>query len=273
MLRTANKMQFSTEDPFQGPVPQSIPLPQTPLTAVLAQIRFPEVLSITRPDFVSEFQEEIRADYPNCEQSAEYLIELRPSSGNQAISQKWTFDDSNRRWRTTLATGFLALETRSYTSRTDFIARFALLADALSKTIQPRLMTRIGIRYVDRIYGDALPHLSRFVRPEVLGTYSESRHEKIEQTWTQLTARANPGKLTTRWGLMPQGMSHEPNLMPPIDEVCWFLDTDAYLEFEEPEEFESTLIRQHLECLANRSFGFFRWAVSDEFLIHCGAEL
>lgn len=33
-------MTFSNESPFSGPVPDSVPLPQTPLTGVLVQIVF-----------------------------------------------------------------------------------------------------------------------------------------------------------------------------------------------------------------------------------------
>ena len=267
------KMTFSTENPFEGPVPRAVPLPGTPLTAVLAQIRFPEVLSIAKAEFVSGFQEEIRANYPICEQSTEHLFEVHPPAVNQSISQNWRFKDSTGLWRATLASGFFALETRNYTSREDFTARVAVLASALSATIEPKMMIRIGIRYVDRIHGDALHQLARFVRPEVLGAYNDSSHENIEQAWTQLTATAKPGKLTARWGYMPRNRTHEPDLMPPIGDPCWFLDTDAYVEFKEPEEFDSTGIEGHLTNLADRSYGFFRWAVSEEFLRHCGGEV
>jgi len=172
-----------------------------------------------------------------------------------------------------LSSGFFALETRSYSSREDFTARVAQLASSLSTTIKPNSMTRIGIRYVDRVHGEILDELERFVRPEISGTHSESIRADIEQTWTQLTATADSGKLTSRWGYMPPSMTHEPDLMPPISESCWFLDTDAYVGFSAPEQFDSTHIREKLNALASRSYGFFRWAVSDEFLQHCGGKV
>ena len=266
-------MKFSTQNPFSGPVPLAVPLPRTPLTAVLAQIRFPEVLSVAKAEFVSGFQEEIRANYPICEHSTEHLFEVNPPGVNQSISQNWRFKDSTGLWRATLASGFLTLETRSYTSREDFTARVGLLARALSAIINPNLMTRIGIRYVDRINGKALEHIERFVRPEVLGAFNEASRKNIEQAWSQMTATADPGKLTARWGFMPKGLSHEPDLMPPIDGSCWFLDSDAHLEFRETEAFDSIRIQEHLSNLADRSYGFFRWAVSEEFLRHCGGEI
>ncbi len=266
------QMNFSTENPFFGPVPGTIPLPRTPLTAVLAQIRFPEILSVAKAEFVSDFQEEIRQDYPICASSTEHLFEVRPSAVNQSLSQNWRFNDSTGLWRTTLASGFFALETRGYSSREDFVARVAQLANALSNTVKPNSTTRIGIRYVDRVHGESLDALERFVRPEVLGPCNEPLRENIEQVWTQLTAMTDHGKLTARWGHMPRGMTHEPDLMPPIEESCWFLDTDAYMEFSEPRQFESTYIADKLDQLASRSYGFFRWAVSDEFLRHCGGR-
>ncbi len=266
-------MNFSAENPFNGPIPPSVPLPQSPLTAVLAQIRFPEVLSVAKAEFVSGFQERIRESYPICKPSTEHLFEVRPPAVNQSVSQNWRFKDSTELWRATLASGFFALETRNYTSDEDFIARVELLANALSETIKPHSMTRIGIRYVDRIHGEALGQIKRFVRPEVLGAFNESCHENIEQTWTQLAATGDPGKLNARWGYMPQGLTHEPDLMPPINESCWFLDTDAYMEFDTPEAFNATEIQKHLSNLTDRSYAVFRWAVSDEFLRHCGGEV
>ena len=57
-------MPFSAENPFRGPVPDTVSLPNTPLTGVLVQIVFPEILSIAKADRVADFQELIRADYP-----------------------------------------------------------------------------------------------------------------------------------------------------------------------------------------------------------------
>ena len=57
-------MIFSPNNPFVGPVPPTVHLPNSPLTSVLVQVKFPEILSIAKTEFIADFQESIRADYP-----------------------------------------------------------------------------------------------------------------------------------------------------------------------------------------------------------------
>ena len=58
-------MGFSSESPFFGAVPPTVQLPNTPLTGVVVQISFHEVRSIATAEFIANFQEHIRADYPS----------------------------------------------------------------------------------------------------------------------------------------------------------------------------------------------------------------
>ena len=50
-------------DPFVAALPAEVPLKDAPLVRVIAQIRFPEILSIEQRDFVAPFQEAIRGTY------------------------------------------------------------------------------------------------------------------------------------------------------------------------------------------------------------------
>ena len=81
------------------------------------------------------------------------------------------------------------------------------------------------------------------------------------------------GKLSSRWGYMPANQTHEPSLMPAIAVPSWFLDIDTYQDFKEPIEFNPEDVRERTMQLATRSHGFFRWAVSDDFLRSYGGEL
>src|SRR5436190_3694501 len=51
-------------DPLVAPSPREIPLKDSPLVRVIAQVRFPQILSIRQPEFVAPFQEALRAKYP-----------------------------------------------------------------------------------------------------------------------------------------------------------------------------------------------------------------
>ncbi|MDE0064108.1 MAG: TIGR04255 family protein [Gammaproteobacteria bacterium] len=266
-------MTFSKEDPFEGKVPPSVPLPATPLSGVLVQIRFPEVLSIAKVDYIAEFQELIRSRYPLSNQDRNLVLQMGPDGAKQTTYPNWRFMDADGGWRVSLTTNFLALETRAYAGRQDFIDRTAAVSKALQATVDPSFMTRVGIRYVDRLQGELLDDLPRLVRPEVLGLCTGMRLKNISRTWSEVSAATEAGPITARWGFMPPNQTHEPELMPPVAAPCWFLDTDAYLEFPDPRKFDSDKIATHVTELATRSYGFFRWVVNDAFLKACGAQV
>ena len=264
-------MSFSSADPFNGAVPTTVPLPQTPLTGVLAQVRFPQVLSIAKEDYVAVFQEKIRSAYPLSQLEHGFTLNVTNEGAKQTTSPNYRFFDAGRRWRVSLTTGFVAVETRDYLSREDFTHRVVSVVEALSDTINPAYLTRIGVRYVDRLHGEHLDNLDRYVRPEVLGIYTHRRRHSIDRTITEVVAGTDTGSLASRWGFMPANQTHEPDLMPPIPNPSWFLDVDVYKEYEEPCTFDAQHIEEHVKGLAKRAYAFFRWVASYDLLLACGA--
>ena len=266
-------MIFSTESPFVGPASPTVHLPNTPLTGVLVQVRFPEVFSIAKAEFIADFQERIRADYPLHYLDQNPVLELKNDGGKQGLIPNWRFYDAARQWRLSLTTGFVALETRAYQSRLDFTQRADTIMRALSATIKPGLTTRVGVRYVDRIHGPQWEQLSSFVRPEILGLYKGDYRENLNRTWNEIVCETDAGTMTSRWGFMPANQTHEPDLMPPISAPSWFLDVDVYNEFAQPKAFDADEIKTRITNLTTRAYGFFRWVMSDEFLIACGGDI
>ena len=266
-------MSFSTESPFVGPVPSTVQLLNAPLTAVLVQIRFPDVLSIAKAEFIADFQESIRMNYPFNQEHHNSVLELMDGNFKQTKVTNWRFFDKERQWRISLASNFLALETRAYKSRTEFTQRTVDVMHALSSTINPNLMTRIGVRYVNQLYGPKWEQLSRYIRPEVLGISIEEHQEKLSRTLNEIAGETDVGLMTSRWGFMPANQTHEPDLMPQISTPSWFLDIDVYNDFAQPESFDVKEIESRVMRLAARAYGFFRWTVNDEFLISCGGDI
>ena len=268
-------MTFSSENPFIGTVPETVHLPNTPLTGVLIQVRFPEILSIAKTEFIADFQESIRADYPfhHLDQNPVLDLELSNNSIRQSLMPNWRFFDKERQWRLSLTASFISLETRAYKSRSDLTERADTVVRALSDTIKPSMMTRIGVRYVDRIHGPNWEKLSYFIRPEILGPYTGDYRDNLSRTLNEIICETDVGSMISRWGYMPANQTHEPELMPPISAPSWFLDIDAYNEFEQPEAFDADEIKSRVEKMATRTYGFFRWAVNDEFLRACGGKI
>lgn len=191
-------MTFSNESPFSGPVPDSVPLPQTPLTGVLVQIVFPEILSIVKADRVADFQDKIRADYPLNQQDQNLVLQLTADGAKSTQTPNWRFFDAASEWRISLTTTFLAIETRVYRSREDLTDRVGAVANALQGTIKPGIMTRIGVRYVDRVHGDSLSRLGQLVRPEVMGVYTSAHRDSLGRTLSEVGGNADAGSITSR---------------------------------------------------------------------------
>lgn len=236
-------------------------------------MKFPEILSIAKTEFIADFQENIRAEYPLQHLDQQPVLELKNFNVAESLVPHWRFLCKANSWRISLTTNFVSLETRAYESRLDFTQRFDTIVRALSKSIKPGLTTRIGVRYVDRIHGPQLEKIARFVRPEILGLYSVNLRSNLRRTFNEVVSETDVGAMTSRWGYMPANQTHEPDLMPPISAQSWFLDTDVYNNFTPPEAFDADEIKSCVTSLATRAYGFFRWVVNEDFLEACGGDV
>src|SRR5690606_15018841 len=109
----------------------------------------------------------------------------------------WRFFDIERVHRLTLTSEAITLEAASYTSREDFLQRFAFILEALTKTIKPSLAQRIGFRYFNRISeeGNALSHLSEMIEPELLGLLRPPLAEHINISMSEFSGSTKEGKI------------------------------------------------------------------------------
>jgi uncharacterized protein (TIGR04255 family) len=261
-------------NPLSAPLPAEVPLPNSPLVRVIAQVRFPPVLSIERQDFIAPFQEAIRATYPVLHPEQVQGIMLGPlgvAPGQKQIA--WRFSDVEDKWRVSVTTEFIAIETTSYTSRSDFLNRLRFVLDAFREHVEPALVQRLGIRYIDRVTGDALAEIGQLVQKEVLGIVSTSFSEQARHSVTEtlFDLPASKEQLLARWGRIPAGATVDPNAIEPIDEPSWILDLDMFSDDQHPflpEEIVATA-----RTYAARLYTVFRWAVTNEFLLRYGGEL
>lgn len=261
-------------DPLAGPIPEEVPLETTPLVGVIAQVRFPPVLSINRPDFVAPFQETIRQTYPIMEQQQTQARAI--AEPNQAAPETpqimWKFSDVADEWMASLAPDFLALTTKAYESRSGFVERFRVVVEALDEHIQPSGIDRLGVRYIDRITGDTLDKITVLIRREMIGIIGTPTQQHIQRSLSQ-TLFELPGvqeKLQVRWGQVPAGVTAELGLIEPADSPSWVLDTDMFSTEQRP--FDVSRLIEDVRRYAERTYAFFRWAVTDEFLRYYGGK-
>lgn len=263
----------ANETPLTGPPPAEVPLRDAPLVRVITQVRFPLVASVEKPDFIAPFQETIRAEYPvlRPEQSRSVVLSQQGVMDARA-NTVWRFHDASDAWRVTLAPDFLALETGRYASRDDFLDRLRQVLEALVAHVDPKVIDRLGVRYIDRVAGDNLSDLPQLVRPEVCGVLStplasRARHSISE---AMFVLPDNAGQVMARWGLVPPRGTVDPAAVDVIDEPSWLLDVDAFQA--ETRELDVEAAVQQARGFAERIYSVFRWAVTDEFLRRYGGQ-
>jgi uncharacterized protein (TIGR04255 family) len=263
---------MSAIDPLVAATPKEIPLKDAPLVRVIAQLRFPEILSVEQRDFVAPFQEAIRATYPVLRQEQTQGIVVGPAGVTSAKPQiAWRFSDGEGHWRVSLTPEFLALETTKYTSRGDFFQRLRLLAEALNEHFEPGQLDRLGVRYIDRVTGAAVDDIAKLVRPEVRGITGTIAATHALHALSESMFATDNARVLTRWGFLPAGATVDPAAIEPASEKSWILDLDMFSDAPMP--FAVDRVVAEAQRYAERLYTIFRWAVTDEFLRRYGAKL
>ena len=184
----------------------------------------------------------------------------------------WRFHDASEAWRVILAPDFLALETIKYTSRDDFLQRLGVVLQALKEHVDPQIVDRLGVRYIDQVTGENLEALPQLVRPEVAGILGTPLRAHVRHAISEhvFALPEDAGQVTARWGLVPPRGTVDPGAIDAIEEASWLLDVDAFQVERRALEVEA--IVDQVRGFAERIYSIFRWAVTDEFLRRYGGE-
>ena len=262
------------------PMPtQEVHLPQAPLARVIAQTRFPPILAIRNPDKVAVFQEEVREAYPHLSLEQVHRIELGGQTPNVSQGLIWRLADQEKDapWRVSLGVDFVALETSSYVSRTDFLDRWGTVLSALEGTFNPASANRLGLRYINRLTGAALGQVNEMVRPGVLGLIQSSEEPEAElgasalhlMTDAQFLVR-DGARIHARWGQLPNNATHDPDAIEAVEGPSWVLDLDMFTT--EPRAFALESLHTAATDFAECLYWLFRQMVRAEFLRYHGGE-
>ena len=261
-------------DPLVAPIPAEIPLPDAPLVRVIAQVRFPLVIAIQQREFVAPFQEAIRKRYPVLRQEQVQGLVLAPPGVQvqvAAASPVWRFSDTTGHWRVSLAPEFLAIETTKYSSRDDFLTRLQDVAGALAEHVEPQVVDRFGLRYIDRIIVNSPNDISPLVRAEVLGFIASKAATHLQHSLSESVFAVEQNRLLARWGTLPPNTTYDAAALEPVAQRSWVLDLDLFRDTAQPFAVEE-LVRE-ARRFAERIYAVFRWAVTPEFLRRHGGQL
>lgn len=266
--------KVANTNPLIAKPPEEVPLKTAPLVRVIAQVRFPPILSIGERSFVGHFQEAIREKYPILQPEQTHGLIFGPQGLIPTDPQViWRFADADNNWRVSLASDFVSLETVAYSSRSDFLERLKNVLVALDIHIKPQIVERFGLRYIDRVVSQEMKDISKLVRPEIAGILATEIGENLHQTINESLFKLPEGQeqIIARWGLLPANATIDPAAVEPIAETSWVLDLDMSLSTQRAFSVEGLVSEAHR--FAERIYTFFRWAVNDDFLRRFGGEL
>src|SRR6056297_721181 len=260
---------MKSNNPFAGPEPQEVYLPEAPLVKVLCQIRFPTIASIDKKEFIAPFQEAIRHNYPKLIKDQGVELSFGPQGGNFSTKVIWRMLDKSMKWRVSCGENFLSLETSAYPGRKIFMKALEEVIDKMRTTIQPDLVERVGLRYINRVQFNSIGHLSGLLNPGVLGIVGDEIDDNLSSSLTETKFTLSEElKLTAKWGLLPAGQSYDPTVLDPAEKRNWILDIDGFSE--ESLDFDLETILPRLDRLADIDYRLFLFTVTDTLLKEYG---
>jgi len=257
---------------FTGPPPEEVHLLRAPLVTVITQIKFPVITSVEQVGFIAAFQEAIRHKFPRFESNSFPNFVVKDNNIVPGVKNIWRFRNDSGHYTVSLASDFIALETTSYTSRTEFLSVWNFILNEVMKNIAPGSMDRIGLRYINRISAPEIDRIEDLVRLNMLGVSKTSIELDVKYAISEALIGADDDRsILVRWGRLAPKMIHDPSVLLPIDSVSWILDIDSFTEHRgifNPDE-----ARECADRLADAEYRFFRWSVTDEFLSTYGGEI
>ncbi|MEV0553839.1 TIGR04255 family protein [Streptomyces sp. NPDC050597] len=248
-----------------------VPLSRAPLKRVLAQVRFPSVPDLALPEGQHRFTQSLRSLYPIARQQSGINLVIGPEGVTQQASQSmvWQLHSKDEEWQVSFSDGFVALETKRYTSRQDFCKRFTSILESLSAVAEPVMCDRIGIRYINQVSDrEVLENLDRYLQAHVLGGWGLSRlteRATLLQSVNESLFSYGADKMLVRTGWIPAGRSVEPTI-PVLDSDTWVLDLDSFVDTAE--DFSADHVARKVRDLADAAYSGFRTLVKEEFLKH-----
>lgn len=257
--------------PFTAADPAGLKLARSPVSAAIWQLLFPPVEPLKDFEAAAAFHGKIKDVWPMFSRGESRTINVGPDGPMMTSESVWLFQDPEGKWKASLASGAMVIETGVYGGRTEFLNRIDGLLSALAATARPSGVLRHGMRFVNRVplptgaaaaaavFADGM-----FAAPAVslsgASMPMHCAHEMAGQT-------VEGGRLMMRWGVMPPGGTHDPSLAPPLSVSSCFLDVDAFHDSGGvPRLFDPAVLSHEASGLASRCAAAFRWAVSDAFV-------
>jgi len=253
--------------PLPLPEPDTTQLVRSPLELVVCQVRFDSPAPRTSVEAL-QFHEILGGEagrYPRLEPVQALNLSVGLGAPETLASTGWRFSEREPGWAVSLMSDHVSLETQRYETWNDFRQRLGEVIDAITEVVEPTLVLRFGLRYIDRITElnvTSPAGWERYIRPWLLGFVTvPGIGNLIEGAQQQLIiSLAEDGKCGLRHGLLPdsgRGM------------VDYLLDYDLYQQ--ETRRFDAASLKATADVFNRMALQLFQASVTPELLQVLGA--
>ena len=244
---------------FGSPSMEYRKLKRQPVTLVLAEFRFSDILSIE--SYVPQFQELIRKTYPIVRTSEEHEVSVKGGEASlRSGGNGWVFSSRDNQEQVRLEKNRLIYITTSYDRFPKFSKNCEYVLNALAQTVSPDLLERIGLRYNDTIIPPESNPIEKMLIADLLpGQNVTELGTQIGFSRTETQLFSKTGRLIIKSLIGVHGLPSHPELLPlfegsgrpdiPEKTATAVLDIDHIWEAEEG--YEDFSVQSCLSRLAD----------------------
>jgi uncharacterized protein (TIGR04255 family) len=243
-----------------------VQLRKAPLRLVIGQMRFTIMPRFEQKAFIAGFQEAIRAQYPKVSREASVTYQLSPVGINPSPGETlWRFSSRDNQWAIVVGESAITLESRAYSSMSDFLDRFSKILQVANETLDITDRLRLGLRYINEI---RYPHAENFAQwrslfnPEFVGFEASSLLDgHVDHSLQEIQVNRPDGVLAIRHGLLNGAIVAPLPQEQPGRGQFYLLDLDYYNMTECELDISATV--KQMQDYNDLMYRFFRWTLSE----------
>jgi uncharacterized protein (TIGR04255 family) len=245
---------------------ERVRLRKAPLRLVIGQMRFTIMPRFEQKAFIAGFQEAIRAHYPKVSREASVTYQLSPLGINPSQGETlWRFSSRDNQWAIVVGEAAITLESRAYSTMSDFLDRFAQILQVAKKTLDVTDRLRLGLRYINEI---RYPHAENFAQWRALFNSEFTGFDaanlldgQVDHTLQEIQVNRPDGVLAIRHGLLSGAIVAPLPQEQPGSGQFYLLDLDYYDMTECDLDISATV--KQMQDYNDLMYRFFRWTLSE----------
>jgi uncharacterized protein (TIGR04255 family) len=244
---------------------------KAPLRLVIGQVRFTIIPRFEQKAFIAGFQEAVRKQYPKVSREASVTYQLLPVGIHPSPGEiLWRFSSRDKNWAIVVGESAITLETRAYSSMSDYLDRFSYILKAAHETLEVTDRLRLGLRYINEIRD---PHAENFAQwrtllnPEFVSFDASSLLDgQTDHTLQEIQVNRPDGILAIRHGLLNGFVVAPLPQEQPVSGQYYLIDLDYYDMTECDLDIPATI--KQMQDYNDIMYRFFRWTLSKKLYDH-----